>query len=296
MAIYGYTRTEESRHAPDEAALTAAGAVRVFRDAAAGASSDRPELALALRLLRSGDILMVPRLDRLAGSTRDLLRIIDTIAKSGAGFRSLEEAWADTTRSQGGGVIDAIGGLAEFERDLLRARISDGRRKAVARGALMGRPPKLSLRRRREALKALVDGSATQADLARRFHVSQSTISRLADRAQRPRLDEQTKGAALAFLRRLEGRFPVKAALVFGSRARGDHRPDSDADVAVILRGDVGDRYKTSAEMAGAAFDALMETGVLIDPLPLWEKEMRFPDRFSNPQLIENIKREGLPP
>ena len=296
MAIYGYTWADERPPANEEAVLTAAGAVRVFRDAAGGAGSDRRELTQALRLLRSGDILMVRRLNRLAGSTRDLLRILDTIANSGAGFRSLEEAWADTTQPQGGGVVGAIGGLAEFERERLRARTADGRAKAVARGVPLGRPPKLSARRGREALKALVGGAATQAELARRLHVSQSTISRLAHKAQRRQLDEKTRGAARAFLRRLEGKCPIKAAFVFGSRARGDFRSDSDADVAVILRGDVGDRYKTSAEMADAAFDALMETGVVIDPLPLWESEMRFPERFSNPKLIENIKREGQPP
>jgi len=81
---------------------------------------------------------------------------------------------------------------------------------------------------------------------------------------------------------------------VFGSRARGDHRPDSDADVAVILKGEPGDRYKVSGDMASIAFDVMMETGVLVDPLPLWEGEMKYPEQFSNPKLIDNIQHEGL--
>ena len=100
--------------------------------------------------------------------------------------------------------------------------------------------------------------------------------------------------AARAFMRRLEGRYSVREAIVYGSRARRDHNPDSDADLAVILKGVRGDRYKVSGDMAGIAFDVMMETGILVDPLPLWEEELKRPERFSNPALIDNIKREGL--
>ena len=81
---------------------------------------------------------------------------------------------------------------------------------------------------------------------------------------------------------------------LYSAAARGAHKADSDADLAVILRGDHGDHYKVSHEMAGIAFDVMLETGVLIDPLPLWEDELKRPETFSNPALIENIKREGL--
>ena len=107
-------------------------------------------------------------------------------------------------------------------------------------------------------------------------------------------IDAETERAARAFMSRLEGRRPALKALLFGSRARGTHRSDSDADLAVILKGAAGPRYKVAGEMAGIAFDVMQETGVLVDPLPLWEDELNRLELFSNPALIEQIKREGV--
>src|ERR1700679_334106 len=152
------------------------------------------------------------------------------------GFRSLVDSWADTTTPHGRLMLTVLGGLAEVERELIRARTGEGRGRAKARGVHMGRPSKLTPHQKREALKALADGTATQADLARRFNLSSSTISRLAEKAVssplsvRPRLDAETERAALAFLSQIELRYPIREAILFGSRARGDHKPDSDAD------------------------------------------------------------------
>jgi DNA invertase Pin-like site-specific DNA recombinase len=82
-----------------------------------GAKSERKELARALKAIAAGDTLLVTRLDRLARSTRDLLNIIDAIAKAGAGFRSIADAWADTTTPHGRLMLTILGGLAEFERE-----------------------------------------------------------------------------------------------------------------------------------------------------------------------------------
>ena len=79
-------------------------------------------------------MLVVTRLDRLARSTRDLLNILDAIGKAGAGFKSLKDAWADTTTPHGRLMLTVLGGLAEFERELIRARTDDGRKRAKARG------------------------------------------------------------------------------------------------------------------------------------------------------------------
>ena len=75
------------------------------------------------------------------GSTRDLLNILDMIAKAGAGFKSLTDKWADTTTPHGRLMLTVLGGLAEFERELILARTSDGRTRAKARGVRFGRPP-----------------------------------------------------------------------------------------------------------------------------------------------------------
>jgi DNA invertase Pin-like site-specific DNA recombinase len=132
-----------------------------------------------LKRLGQGDVLMVTRLDRLARSTRDLLNILDTIAKAGAGFKSLGDAWADTTTPHGRLMLTVLGGLAEFERELILARTSDGRARAKDRGVKFGRPQRLTPHQRQEALQRLEEGY-TQADLARTYGVSQATISRLA--------------------------------------------------------------------------------------------------------------------
>jgi DNA invertase Pin-like site-specific DNA recombinase/predicted nucleotidyltransferase len=305
MTIYGYARVSTDGQTLDAqiAALAAAGATPVFRETASAAKTDRRELAKALRALDAGDTLLVTRLDRLAGSTRDLLNLLDTIAKVGAGFRSLGDAWADTTTPHGCLMLTVLGGLAEFERELIRARTGEGRVRAKARGVHMGRPSKLTPHQKREALKALAGGIATQADLARRFNLSSSTISRLVEKAAalplpvRPALDAETERAARVFLKRLEGKYPIVDAILYGSRARGDHTSESDADIAVILKGERGerrDRTAASLDMAGLAFDVMMETGVMVQGLPLWETELARPETFTNPALIKNILREGV--
>lgn len=181
MTIFAYARVSTDGQSVDAQvkALQAAGADKVFKETASGAKTDRAQLRRALAALGKGDVLLVTRLDRLARSTRDLLNMLDTIAKAGAGFRSLADAWADTTTPHGRLMLTVLGGLAEFERELIRARTSDGRSRAKARGVHMGRPPKLTRHQREEALRDLATGTATQADLARRFNVSRSTISRL---------------------------------------------------------------------------------------------------------------------
>ena len=80
-------------------------------------------------------MLVVTRLDRLARSTRDLLNVIAAIAERGAGFKSLKDAWADTTSAHGRLMLTVLGGLAEFERELIRARTGEGRKRAKERGS-----------------------------------------------------------------------------------------------------------------------------------------------------------------
>jgi DNA invertase Pin-like site-specific DNA recombinase len=181
MTIVGYARvsTDGQTVEAQKLALQAAGADRVFAETASGAKTDRKELGRALRALELGDTLLVTRLDRLARSTRDLLNILDSVARAKAGFRSLGDQWADTTTPHGRLMLTVLGGLAEFERELIRARTGEGRQRAKQRGVHMGRPAKLTRHQRDEALEAISLGTATQADLARRFNVHQATISRV---------------------------------------------------------------------------------------------------------------------
>ena len=121
---------------------------------------------------------MVTRLDRLARSTRDLLNTLAAIADKKAGFRSLGDAWADTTTAHGRLMLTVLGGLAEFERELIRARTGEGRAQAKARGIRMGRPPKLPPHQAKEALRRRDAGEATR-EIARSYNVHHSTIARL---------------------------------------------------------------------------------------------------------------------
>src|SRR6516225_9083853 len=120
---------------------------------------------------------MVTRLDRLARSTRDLLNTLAAITDRKAGFRSLTNTWADTTTSHARLMLTVLGGLAEFERDLIRARTGEGRAWAVARGIKMGRPPKLTPHQRQEAIKRRDQGEETLADIGRSYNVSAARIS-----------------------------------------------------------------------------------------------------------------------
>ena len=181
---YGYARVSPGGKSESVDAqtrqLTKAGCRKVFRDVhVSGAKTDRAQLRRLLDVLDAGDVLTVTRLDRLARSTRDLLNILATITAKKAGFKSLGDTWADTTTSHGRLMLTVLGGLAEFERDLIRTRTGEGRARAVARGQRMGRPPKLTPHQQKEAIKRRDQGDETLADIGRSYNVSAATISRL---------------------------------------------------------------------------------------------------------------------
>jgi DNA invertase Pin-like site-specific DNA recombinase len=179
--IYGYARVSTDGQSVDAQVrqLTKAGCKKVFRETASGAKTDRAQLRKVLAVLDAGDVLMVTRLDRLARSTRDLLNTIAAIADRKAGFRSLGDTWADTTTAHGRLMLTVLGGLAEFERELIRARTSEGRARAVARGVKLGRKPKLTSHQIKEVLRRKENGEAVR-EIARSYNVHNSTISRLA--------------------------------------------------------------------------------------------------------------------
>jgi DNA invertase Pin-like site-specific DNA recombinase len=178
--IYGYARvsTDGQSVAAQVATLTAAGAEKVFRETASGTKTDRLQLRRVIETLNAGDVLLVTRLDRLARSTRDLLNILAAVTEKDAGFRSLGDGWADTTTPHGRLMVTFLGGLAEFERELIRIRTGEGRDRAKARGVKMGRRPKMTPHQQREAIQRREKGEPVR-EIARSYNVSHSTVSRL---------------------------------------------------------------------------------------------------------------------
>jgi DNA invertase Pin-like site-specific DNA recombinase len=186
---YGYARVSTDGQSVDAQVkqLRDAKAEKVFKETASGARTDRAQLRRALDQLDKGDLLMVTRLDRLARSTRDLLNTLAAITGKGAGFRSLHDTWADTTTAHEHLMLTVLGGLAEFERELIRARTGEGRartgegrERAKANGVKMGRKPKMTDHQKREAIKRRDHGDETLAEIGRSYNVSGWTISRLA--------------------------------------------------------------------------------------------------------------------
>jgi DNA invertase Pin-like site-specific DNA recombinase len=178
--IYGYARvsTDGQTLAAQHSQLNAVGCDKVYAEKISGAVSNRPELMKALAELQDGDVLLVTRLDRLARSTRDLLNILDTIARAGAGFRSLADTWADTTTAHGRLMLTILGGLAEFERELIKSRTGEGRKRAKAAGVKFGRPPVLSEAQRNE-VRARRSAGETLASIAQSYGLHATSVGRL---------------------------------------------------------------------------------------------------------------------
>ena len=141
--LIGYARvsTQGQDLAQQRETLSAMGCQRIFEEKVSGAKRDRPELGRLFDHLRTGDVVTVTRLDRLARSTSDLLHIAERINDSGAGLRSLAEPWADTTSPAGRMVLTIFAGIADFERSLIGERTSAGRAAALARGVRFGPRP-----------------------------------------------------------------------------------------------------------------------------------------------------------
>src|SRR3954470_7861628 len=176
----GYARVSTSSQSAEGQVeqLKAAGCGRVAQETASGAQTSRAALAALIGSLGPGDTLVVTRLDRLARSTLDLLNIIKSVADRKATFQSLGEQWADTTTAAGRLMLTILGGLAEFERELIKARTAEGRERAKGRGVRMGRKHKLTPHQRDEVRKRKAEGQSVR-ELGRSYNVSPNTISRI---------------------------------------------------------------------------------------------------------------------
>ena len=178
--IIGYARVSTQGQTLDAQLeqLQAAGCAEIYKDVASGARFDRKSLQSLLNALQPGSTLIVTRLDRLARSTVDLLTIIKAIADKGCLFKSLAEPWADTTTPAGRLMLTVLGGLAEFERELIKTRTSEGRARARKAGIKMGRKPLLTPHQKNEVRERKAAGESVR-QLARSYRVSPNTISRV---------------------------------------------------------------------------------------------------------------------
>ena len=181
----GYARvsTEDQALELQRDRLTRAGCGKLFEEKISGAARNRPALERLLAELRVDDVLVVIRLDRLARSTAELLRIVQTIEEKRAGLQSLEEPWADTTSPAGRMVLTVFAGIAEFERALIRQRTEEGRIAAKKRGVPFGRPRKLRPDQQ-DLIRRLIEEGRSVSDVARTFNVHPATIYRCLETAQ----------------------------------------------------------------------------------------------------------------
>jgi DNA invertase Pin-like site-specific DNA recombinase len=157
--------------------LKAAGCTAIYREKAPGEQTDRRELRRAIAALPLDGVLVVTRLDRLARSTRDLLNMVAEIEARGGRFKSLAETWADTTTPAGRLMLTILGGLAEFERSLIRERTTEGRSRAKTAGKHLGRPPLLTREQQQDAHRYANEGMMHK-EIGKRLRVSRSTVSR----------------------------------------------------------------------------------------------------------------------
>ena len=180
MAKVGYARVSSKAqdYAGQVAALKAAGCDKIFSEKMSGKSADgRREFSKLMKALLPGDVVVVCKLDRLARSSRDLHNILAELSGQGCGFVSLGEAWCDTTTAVGRLMLTIMGGIAEFERELIRKRCDEGIERAKAKGTKFGRKVKLSPEQRRVAALRYAEG-VTQAQLAEIYGVSEATMWR----------------------------------------------------------------------------------------------------------------------
>jgi DNA invertase Pin-like site-specific DNA recombinase len=178
--ILGYARvsTKDQNLDGQRDALCAAGAERIFADTITGTARIRPELDRLLSELRSGDVVVVAKYDRLARSLKDLLEIVDLIQSRGAGFRSIGED-IDTTTPAGRLVFHVFASIAQFERERIVERTKEGLAAARKRGRVGGRPPALSPAQKAEVKRMRDEEHRLIPEIASLFKVSEKTIRRV---------------------------------------------------------------------------------------------------------------------
>ena len=175
--LIGYARvsTEEQNLDLQHDALQKAGCEKVYSDQLSGVNAHRPGLATAFEVLRTGDTLVIWRLDRLGRSLKNLIQMVEQLEKRGIGLKSVQEN-IDTTTSSGKLVFHIFGALAEFERNLIKERTKAGLTSARARGRRGGRPKSLDLNKRELAVRLYRERQHTIAEICSMMGISKSTL------------------------------------------------------------------------------------------------------------------------
>ncbi|MFB2706479.1 MULTISPECIES: recombinase family protein [Marinobacter] len=175
--LVGYARvsTDDLNLNLQRDALDQAGCEQIFKDQLSGAKAERPGLHQALQYARTGDTIVVWRLDRLSRSLKDLIEMVTLLESKGIGLKSLQEA-IDTSSSSGKLIFHIFGALAEFERNLIRERTQAGLQAARARGRKGGRPKSLSKDKQALAVKLYDEKEHTVDQICEMMGISKPTL------------------------------------------------------------------------------------------------------------------------
>ena len=173
----GYARvsTSDQNIVMQEDSLKDEGCEEVFKDVASGAKTSRPGLDEALNYMRSGDVLVVWKLDRLGRSIQHLIETVKMLSDKGIGFKSLQEN-IDTTTSGGKLIFHIFSALAEFERDLIKERTEAGLKAARSRGRLGGRPPLLDKRQVDRMIELYDEAKSTVDEICKIYGISRPSF------------------------------------------------------------------------------------------------------------------------
>lgn len=176
MAIIGYARVSTTGQSLEQQLTALAGCEKVFNEKVSGSKTDRPQLQAMLEFVRSGDVLKVTKLDRLARNTRHLLEITDQLHAKGVTLQ-IQNLGIDTATPTGKLMLTMIGAIATFEREIMLERQAEGIALAKAKGVYKGRKPTAQLQA--QNVNILYGQGMKKTDIARTLNISQSSVYRI---------------------------------------------------------------------------------------------------------------------
>lgn len=177
---YGRVSTLDQNLDAQKDALLRAGVDKVFLEKITGTKASRPQLDLVMQILRSGDTLVITRMDRLGRSAKDLLTIVSELGDRGVNLEIIEQH-IDTKTAEGKLFFTMVAAFAEFEHSMMVSRTKDGLAAARARGRLGGRKAKLTALQIKEIQRLYQARELSVQEIASMFNVSRPTVYRVLD-------------------------------------------------------------------------------------------------------------------